>query len=1081
MNELNCESESQFFKMRTTISGGIDRREFVAMVALSKAATVDDVVEAIREIEEEQQLSGKMRALGRLKPIVKGLQEYAGVVEVFVQVKPDVLGLIWGPLKLILKAVSDVTTLFDKMMEVFVDIGRILPQFKKYEEMLTEGQVRPILTLFYKEILAMYSVLLEFLKHPGMAVNLEPFRIVATSRDCGWRRRFSSVVGRMEWPRAAACGFLGYRERGEGHHVLFLFFSHNDRAPTRTQTLHSLLFQFLKQDATLRAEVFRSYSSNEQKFSSDSEWVRSLLSQVLRDAETFVVVDGLDELDGKLRGLFARDILAVLESCPQLRLLVSSRDETDLRKEFTCKRALQVCIQEHNSSDVKQYVQTECDRLVDSLKESGASQETCEQIRAASATVLQKTAGMIMYAHLVFRVAKDLGNEADIRKEFLNLPKNLNEAYGRILRRIQNSDISSHLRAVAVKILSWVACAERPLREEELLQILVIVPGAVDFTKGRKDYRKILHACGPILEIADGLVRFVHFSGKEYLLDKQSNHFLDLTAAHIDAATICATYLSFSTLDPAFEKATADADAMKCEIHQGSFVFLDYAILSWIHHVKMISEDSKTADATGLADLIASLKTLLQKRGQSQFRRTASAKVLLPVFRIFEDYADLQSSLCSAAYFWGRAEHCLLGDDHRHEATTNADPTNLIVGLKSFRASLETMTCPGSKHTSLCRCKDLFQLYGNALYHCDMCHCLAFGKGYDAAWERDSHIQAHTRISRCPDIRYTDDNPSPDGYAMQSESDTELLEVSKIDRYQVLKDGVCSGSLDLICNLWPEEQLHYGILTTLSQLATVNDSLHMVEFIISKCAPDKQEQLKADALAVAIETENLACIKALLSIGAQMEIEAYIRHEAYGHIPCKRLRGNLIKDGKREQVIDSPSGFCRAFGLLRPGLMSFLVDECGITIPPGLRDLSQLFAYVGFRNANPDEVSRRLEAMKTYIHEDWEAKGVYGYGLQALLRQAGVHENAFIFCLENGADPNQLHIATHRRSGQRLVEALRLLLRYGADPNHPSIDRKYDRRWINLELQLRSGYDMSWEEFVKTAKAGESLERAPKA
>lgn len=32
MNELNCESESQFFQMRTTISGGIDRREFVAMV-----------------------------------------------------------------------------------------------------------------------------------------------------------------------------------------------------------------------------------------------------------------------------------------------------------------------------------------------------------------------------------------------------------------------------------------------------------------------------------------------------------------------------------------------------------------------------------------------------------------------------------------------------------------------------------------------------------------------------------------------------------------------------------------------------------------------------------------------------------------------------------------------------------------------------------------------------------------------------------------------------------------------------------------------------------------------------------------
>jgi len=105
------------------------------------------------------------------------------------------------------------------------------------------------------------------------------------------------------------------------------------------------------------------------------------------------VVDGLDELDRRLRELIAHDILAVLESCPQLRLLVSSRDETDLRKEFTRKLALQLRVQEHNSSDVKQYVQIKCDKLIGRLKESGASQEICERIRAASATVLQKTGG----------------------------------------------------------------------------------------------------------------------------------------------------------------------------------------------------------------------------------------------------------------------------------------------------------------------------------------------------------------------------------------------------------------------------------------------------------------------------------------------------------------------------------------------------------------------------------------------------------------------------------------------------------------------------------------------------------------
>jgi hypothetical protein len=77
------------------------------------------------------------------------------------------------------KAVSDVASLFDKMMEVFVDTGRILPQFKKYKEVLNEAQIRPVLTLFYKEILATYSVQLEFLKHPGMSMNLEPLSVSA--------------------------------------------------------------------------------------------------------------------------------------------------------------------------------------------------------------------------------------------------------------------------------------------------------------------------------------------------------------------------------------------------------------------------------------------------------------------------------------------------------------------------------------------------------------------------------------------------------------------------------------------------------------------------------------------------------------------------------------------------------------------------------------------------------------------------------------------------------------------------------------------------------------------------------------
>lgn len=72
-----------------------------------------------------------------------------------------------------------------------------------------------------------------------------------------------------------------------------------------------------------------------------------------------------------------------------------------------------------------------------------------------------------------------------------------------------------HAQQNAYKILQWVACANRPLREAEILQILVIEPGADDFDHARKEYQDIMEICGPIIEEQKGAIHFVHFSVKE--------------------------------------------------------------------------------------------------------------------------------------------------------------------------------------------------------------------------------------------------------------------------------------------------------------------------------------------------------------------------------------------------------------------------------------------------------------------------------------------------------------------------------------------------------------------------------------
>jgi hypothetical protein len=61
----------------------------------SKIATVDDVYDAAANIQRQQAKTKSFRGLKRIEPLLKVLQEYSGVVDTFVQAKPDILSFIW--------------------------------------------------------------------------------------------------------------------------------------------------------------------------------------------------------------------------------------------------------------------------------------------------------------------------------------------------------------------------------------------------------------------------------------------------------------------------------------------------------------------------------------------------------------------------------------------------------------------------------------------------------------------------------------------------------------------------------------------------------------------------------------------------------------------------------------------------------------------------------------------------------------------------------------------------------------------------------------------------------------------------
>jgi hypothetical protein len=359
------------------------------------------------------------------------------------------------------------------------------------------------------------------------------------------------------------------------------------------------------------------------------------------------------------------------------------------------------------------------------------------------------------------------------------------------------------------------------------------------------------------------------------------------------------------------------------------------------------------------------------------------------------------------------------------------------------------------------------------VYHCDFWHCIAFRKGYNTTFARDDHAHVHSRTARFPKIGNIGDYLSPDGDSAQSESDTEVLKVSEISQDQVLEDAICSGRFDLIRKFWPKKEPPEEFSRKLLQLAALKNLPDTVEFMVFKGPPMLQNQCKANALAVAIETENIHSIKALLSTSPEIiDLQSRVSPQVYCQIPHKRC--GLLKYSIRLGIDYRYSGFHRAFSLFSPELMKVLVDECGVTVPANLEEVELLFRCVGFRNADPDDISRRFEAMKPYIHESWKLQKVHDDWLQQLIAYRGPHE-LLIYCLENGADPNAFKVALNFWSGKGLAEVFLVLFRFGANPNHLEL-RHRNGEMKGKVKRLLSECDMSWEEFAKRAKDGEPLE-----
>lgn len=128
-----------------------------------KTTSIDQVYELTDSIQEEQGREGHLRHLSKVEPFLNRMGEYAGAIETFVQVKPDILALIWGPIKLLIQWTSTLKKCLDAVVNVTAEIGDVLPEFKEMATLFDHNkQINDVMVLFFQDVLDFYLVALKF-------------------------------------------------------------------------------------------------------------------------------------------------------------------------------------------------------------------------------------------------------------------------------------------------------------------------------------------------------------------------------------------------------------------------------------------------------------------------------------------------------------------------------------------------------------------------------------------------------------------------------------------------------------------------------------------------------------------------------------------------------------------------------------------------------------------------------------------------------------------------------------------------------------------------------------------------------
>ncbi|KAE8391110.1 hypothetical protein BDV23DRAFT_182821 [Aspergillus alliaceus] len=783
---------------------------------------VDEVYKTTMKLQEEA--NGKGRHLAKIRSFLDRLSKYAGVIDIIVSAKPEILALIWGPLKLLLQWSSQMTAALDKFTTTLVEIGHALPHVEVMGGIFQSVPIKNALALLYEDVLDFYRVNFDFFRkkrwkqlldslwdshltklnvvvdnikqHSGLLreevtlqditearkhriKSLEEFDKTHKSQQdqkyFSLRGRLSinlyddrldwirnrSVPGCEKWllndtafckwhdgvnwgnqstawlwlqgiPGAGKtylCGAAIDYLKQQGKKFLFCFLSYASNAnQTALTVLQSFIFQAAEDDTDLQSVLI---DATERELRGNTGYVLDLLKTWLRTAgPTYVVIDGLDEMDRSERQILLQRLEELSKGCNDLRLLICSRSEADISRVLE-EKAIGIQVNTRNSGSIQTYINSRTDDWINKFK---FDTEMGHELRLLLSPLSAKADGMFLFARIILDSVDEIRSIDEIRRELKAMPNDLDDAYQRIFQRINEMD--HRRREERRKILGWVGCAPIPMTIFEMEQALFVDsdPDNTSHIPSNIVEQCFLEMCGPFVEIVDGKLQFVHFTVREYIFSRDIPDFIDEGEATRDLAAAFLAYLASDIMDP-----NLDDDQISGDIMCGRYRLLQYAHFYFPTLLQRMNNIRPNSYLVGKL-----LDRLARRYSNDEFQTIVDTRDPPYINQHYKKHRQRGYECARQTFQFHLAERRWGWNWSNSEAWVNFDPLIISKMLVRIQENYEALIHDSSVY------REMEIHYGPRLFKCTYLFCPFSRQGFETRHDRDKHVTQHERPCKCP-------------------------------------------------------------------------------------------------------------------------------------------------------------------------------------------------------------------------------------------------------------------------------------------------------------------------------------------